>query len=203
MTYIEKKLKNNIYDHYYNNNNNKNINMSGTSEMINCQNIYGLFSNDKEDVDNEYPILHAISVNKETIENMLKTCVDPSYFEYANFEIRTIKMHLVTTLAIRFDSEFTKKKHRMFYGESNNIMIGKTLFSHKEIMSGKLYCCNLPTETGGYEQAVLNFVHNSESESIDYKEYIENIRKEKMFSGGLSENSIEFDTYYDEGLMNV
>jgi hypothetical protein len=176
---------------------------ASTSKMIDCQNIYGLFSNDKEDVDNECPILHAISINKETIKNILQTCVDPSYFEYANFEIKIVKMHLVSTLLIRFDSELTKKKHSIFYGESNNIFIGKSLTCNEDIMTGKLYCCNLRTITGGYEQAILNFVHNSKSDSVDYKEYIENIRKEKMFSGGLSENSIEFDTYYDEGLMNV
>lgn len=169
------------------------------SEYINCENIYGLFSYNKED--HSCPILHAISINEETIKNILDKYVNPEFFKYADFKIQKIKMFSVATLI--FTSPNDIFKNMQLLGESQNIMILKSSMAKKKVLDGKIYGFNMPTKSGGYEQVIMGFWHDSDKESLKFKEYINNIKKEKIFDDGLSENPIEFDVYYDDGLMNA
>jgi len=168
-------------------------------EYINCENIYGLFSYDKED--DSCPILHAISINEETIKNILDKYVNPEFFKYADFKLHKIKMFSVAKLIFTSPNELFKKIQ--LAGESKNIMIMKSTMAKKEALDGKIYGFNMPQKYGGYQQVIMGFWHGSDKDSSEFKEFINNIKKEKIFDDGLSENPIEFDVYYDDGIMNA
>jgi ribosomal 30S subunit maturation factor RimM len=50
---------------------------------------------------------------------------------------------------------------------------------------------------GHNDQIIINFSNLTNIEDMD------EIKKIKMFQNNISENPIEFDTYYEDGLMNA
>lgn len=70
-------------------------------------------------------------------------------------------------------------------------------------MSTKVYGMN--KNTNSYvDQVLLKVTHDADENSIEYKTYLDELRKSKIFEeDDFSLNSIEFDKFYDEGIINA
>jgi hypothetical protein len=148
--------------------------------------IYGLYSIDTE---NNESIIHAISTNKIILEKMIPT----EYPTYVKFEIKN-----VVCINLHKTEEKIEKTH--FTIELKN---GYLNYIDNSII-GKMYCFasnkynlthNILAEHN--DQIIINFSHLTNIEEID------EIKKIRIFQNNISENPIEFDTYYEDGLMNA
>ena len=166
-------------------------------EYIEFGKILGLFSIDK--TDDSCPILHAISLDNDILENMLKINVSKEDTEYAFFKIRPIKMFSV----IKLLDPSKMAKFIKLQGDKKDMFITTPICIKKFLFDKKTFGLNIQTKNKGYEQAIIVFLYGSDHAEEEFNNYIKEIHNESIFKDNISKNSIMFDTYYYNGLMNA
>ena len=118
---------------------------------------------------------------------------------YVKFEIKNvICVNLQKTEKKIENPQFTIGLKNGYLNYIDNSIIDKSLHD------GKTYCFasnryNLTHHilAGHNDQIIINFSHLTNIEEMD------EIKKIRIFQNNISENPIEFDTYYEDGLMNA
>jgi hypothetical protein len=134
--------------------------------------IYSLLSIDKNCSDDQY--IQAISYDKSCLQSMLDN-LDSNTLNLADFVIKE-NTPVYSLLKIKTNTE-----------HKSNIV----LYSVNKFNDNKLYGFNKIT-SNGVEQVLLDVTGFNNFE----------LKNKPFFKNDLSENSIVFDKYYDEGIMN-
>ena len=176
--------------------------------MDNCNTIYGLYSIHNIDSKTTDSIIHAISIDKIILEKMIPDSKD--YPSCVKFEIKPIVyINLYKSVEKIKESEFVIELHDGYLNYINNL---NNSLDKQIILNGKMYCFasnkyNLTHYilAGHEDQIIINFLNCITRESDDTEEIqeIQEIKKLKIFKNNISENSIKFNTYYEDGLMNA
>jgi uncharacterized membrane protein len=135
--------------------------------------IYSLVSIDKQCVDDQY--IQAISYDKLCLQSMIDN-LDSNLLSLADFIIKE-NTPVYSLLKIKTNTE-----------PKSNIC----LYSVNKFDDNKLYGFNKLT-SNGVQQVLLDVTPFNNYE----------LKKKSFFKNDLSENSIVFDKYYDEGIMNA
>jgi hypothetical protein len=153
----------------------------------------------------DYETVHAISFNKENLENILDTRVPKEYKEMAKYVIKPINVvSLIKLLKNEYTSEVTGKKFRLnAFGTNNDLLLMHTFKAKVNEFKNKMFAFNEKLKNGEYLQSIIIIAHDADYDSIIYKEHLEYVKKQKIFKNNISDNPIEFDVYYDEGIINA
>lgn len=148
--------------------------------------IYGLYAITNCD----YEKVHSISLNKEKLEEIMNTQITNEIKKKVKFEIKPIRIYLLVAL---LDNPFGLPI-------SYNLVLANSI--NVETFKNKIFAFNKCT-TYNCTQCLVAIAHNEDSTSDEYQEYLKFIKNKKIFYNNISENSINFDIYYDEGISNV
>jgi hypothetical protein len=111
----------------------------------------------------------------------------------------------LSTLNINNDEKYIINEVKLFVVSST--IKGKILFSRAigysdEFIKDKIFAMN-QCKSNYIDQVLLKIVHDSDETSDEYKNYVEELRNNKLFEENtFSNNLIKYDTYYVEGLLN-
>lgn len=148
----------------------------------------------------ETPYLEAVSYSVEKLQEIQESIKDKECFQDGRFEIREVPVYIA-------------------YMKNNKIKLSminsSQIHSFYDGVMPKIYCMNVPPElltsttcnktpeNGTIDQALLLllFTHRNDAE---YLAILEQVRNSEIFlDNDFSENPIEFDKYYDEGVINA
>jgi hypothetical protein len=134
--------------------------------------IYSLLSIEKNCTEDQY--IQAISYDKNVLQSMLDN-LDSNTLNLADFVIKE-NTPVYSLLKLRTNTEDKSKIY---------------LYPVKKFNTNKLYGFNKIT-SNGVEQVLLDITVFNNFE----------LKNKPFFKNDLSDNSIIFDKYYDEGIMN-
>lgn len=149
--------------------------------------IYGIYVYWQESVDTPY--LLAVSCSEETLKTMLKNLIEEYKHEYEIndyvFDIELVTLYVVTKC------------------ENGNLKLNKTIHYNEEFLKNNIYGMNY-LSANLTKQVLLKISHEAEESSLEYQLFLEDLRNHELFKeNDFSSNSIEFDKYYDESILNA
>lgn len=154
------------------------------SQLVNT--IYGLYTVP----DGDYATVHSISVNKEKLEEIAENQIPNEIKKIVKFEIKPIRVYSFVTL---LNNPFGLPK-------SYNLMLANSI--DLDTFKNKIFAFNKITSFD-CEQCLVAIAYNADSSSDEYQEHLKFVKNLKLFDNNISENPINFDVFYDEGIMNV
>lgn len=160
--------------------------MQATSELL------GLYLSNPE---NPYEkILHGISYDKNILKNMIKL-IDKEYLNKSKIEFLPVKFYSISRV---LESQNFPMK---LYGKNKDLMFIELTSYNKESVENKIFGFTR-VYNNKIEEAIISISHDSHYNSSEYKNHLVYIKNTSNFKS-LSENPIQFDTFYDEGIMNT
>ena len=146
--------------------------------------------------DPEYPteqILHAVSPNRHILENLIDN-IDSEYKRRSLSEIKPICVYGIIRIIAPVPQNEMLTKIKLYHGEKRDLLLMYTQVLSMADIHGKLFGFQL-----GTKQTIVNVMNDAPYDSDEYKNHLSEIRK----TFDLSDDYIEMDKYYDEGVMNV
>lgn len=142
--------------------------------------IYGLYLHSLESISTPY--LLVTSCSEEKLKNILENIIKDDTCTYT---IEVVDLYVVSKC------------------ENRNILFKKTFHYDEEFIKNKIYGMNL-CSSSSVDQVLLKIFHDSEENSEEYQLFVQELRNHELFKiNDFSLNSIEFDKYYDEGILNA
>jgi hypothetical protein len=158
--------------------------------------IYGLYVNDK--LDDECSYVHAFSYDNNVLQKFIDE--NSEYFDEQkdNINIKIEKVQSYNVL-ISVDGK------ELFMHDSSSLLIYSGEFDN--LSGNKIYGWNKETKnkdgTWRCDQVLIVIYSQFELGTEGHNSFLEKIKKNKIFKGGISLNNIEIDTYYEESIMNA
>lgn len=158
----------------------------------------------------ETPYLLAVSLDEEKLQNILQTIKKEPDGEYIIIEVKLyvltkIYNKLLLSRAISFTEEFIGNKvytmNKIEYAMNNlrDIASRTTGCAIRSLAKTEHLESN-----ESVNQVLIRIIHDSDENSEEYKTFIEEIRNDKLFEeNNFSLNSIKFDIYYEDGMLNA
>jgi hypothetical protein len=120
-----------------------------------------------------------VSLDEEKLQNILLTLKKEADGEYI---IKEVKLYILSKIY-------------------NKFLITRATSFTEEFIGKKVYAMN---KTDNQVLIKVFVLHDSDENSEEYKTFIEDIRNDKLFEeNNLSLNTIKFDTYYEDGMLNA
>lgn len=165
-------------------------------DLVKSDNIYALYAIPPDD----FSTVHAISLNREILQDILENQVLEEYKQMVQFEIKPIQVFLCGKL-INPDKNTTQ----IFggFGTNKDLILMPTTMLNPNTFTNKMFGFNTQIKNGDYIQSILLIAHDSAYDSDVYQEHINYIKEQTIFKNNLSREPIQFDTYYDESIMNI
>ena len=157
--------------------------------------IYALYAISDDDCAK----IHAISLNQESLQEILVSQVSTQFKEMVKFEIKPISVYLLVKL---LKPDETTKKMLNPFGTSHNLTLMLANSIKVDKFKNKIFAFNKIT-TKDCIQCLVLVAHDDDSFSDKYKEHLEYVKSQKMFKENMSELPIDLDVYYDEGILNA
>lgn len=141
------------------------------------------------------PYLVAVSLNEDVLQNILKKLNEEVEFEDGYYSIREVTLFIVTTIK-----------------DNDKILISRALSYSEDFIKDKIFAMNknnnvvslVGTPDTTLDQVLIKITHDSDECSDEYKDYVNKLRNNKLFEeDNFSENPIQFDKYYEEGVVNA
>ena len=149
--------------------------------------IYGLFSH----CEGEY-ILHKVSENEETLKQDVEK-MSSKYDSEIDWVVRPVKFSSIFKIIGEVPSYFPTS------GRNKDLLTLKLdNWSESIVKSKKNFA--LLTKNG---TIILNISKDGDADTDEYREHVKSIRSEPGFGERLSENCIEFDEFYEDGMLNA
>ena len=164
--------------------------------LIKSNDVYALYAIPEDD----YATVQAISLNKESLQNILETQVPEEYKQMVKFEIKPIQVFALTKF---IDPSDKVQKTFGCFGTNKDLSLMPITMVKFITFTNKMFAFNKELKNGDYTQSILLIAHDSAHDSDEYKEHLKYIREESIFKNEVSDKPINFDIYYDEGIMNV
>lgn len=165
------------------------------NNLISSNNVYAIYGIPEDDCET----IHAISLNKESLQDILETQVPEEFKQMIKFEIKPIEVFMLTKF---IDPDEKAQKIFNCFGTNKNLSLMPINGFTPGTFNNKMFGFNKELKKGYYIQSILLITHNSAHDSDIYKEHLKNIREESIFKNNISDKPINFDIYYDEGIMN-
>lgn len=138
------------------------------------------------------PYLLCISCSEINLKNMLKNIIEEYKKKYEIndyiFKIEPVKLYVVSKI---------KNEN-----ENEKILLKKVIFYKEEFIKNKIYGMN-KNNLNSVDQVLLKVIYESDENSVEYQLFLEELRNNELFKNNISSNSIEYDKYYDEGILNA
>jgi hypothetical protein len=165
-------------------------------KLIKSSDVYALYAIPEDD----YSTILAISLNKESLQDILENQVTEEDKKILKFEIKSFPIFLITKLI-----NPNEKVQKMFgcFGTNKDLSMMPITSVKFITFTNKMFGFNKKLSNGDYIESVLLIAHDSAHDSDEYKEHLKYIREDAIFKNNVSENPINFDIYYDEGMMNA
>lgn len=160
--------------------------------------IYALYAIPQDD----YATVHAISLNQESLQEILDTKVSNKYKEMVKFEIKPIDFYLLFKFKEIIGKQETTHALLRPFGNEKNLSLMKQSAIKLDAFNNKIFAFNKIT-TNDITQCLVVVAHDSDSSSDEYKEHLKYIKSKKIFENEISDNPIAVNTYYDEGILNA
>ena len=129
------------------------------------------------------PYLLAASCSKEKLENILKNSIKHDC--NCTYTIEQVDLYVVSKC------------------KDGNILFHKLAYYDEEFVKNKMYGMNICSSTS-VKQVLLKILHDNEEYSEEYQLFVEELRKHKLFiDDNFSTGTIQFDEYYEEGVLNA
>jgi hypothetical protein len=163
--------------------------------LINAAEIFALYAEPEGDCGT----IHAISLNKDTLNDILNNQVPEEYKQMVKFVIKPIQVYLL----IKFIE--IEKANKIFkcFGTNKDLTLMPSSQVNINTFKNKMFGFNKKINNGDYIQSILIISNDNNYESEEYKKHLEYVKEQDMFKNEISENQIMFDTYYDESIMNA
>jgi hypothetical protein len=166
------------------------------SELI--KTIYALYAIPEDD----YATVHAISLNQESLQEILDTKVSNKYKEMVKFEIKPIDFYLLIKFKEIIGNQNLAQLVFRPFGNEKNLSLMKQSAINLDSFKNKIFAFNKIT-TNDITQCLVVVAHDSDGSSDEYKEHLKYIKSQKIFENEISENPIAVNIYYDEGILNA
>jgi hypothetical protein len=152
--------------------------------------------------DDDFATVQAVSTNKEILQEIFDSQVPEEDTEIVNFEIAPIDIYLLAKIKeIKGNQEKANAFFKMF-GTEKNLSLMKVQTINLETFKNKIFAFNKIT-TNDVKQCLVAVAHDADSDSNEYKEHLEFVKTQKLFKNDISFKAIDFDVYYDEGIINA
>jgi hypothetical protein len=150
--------------------------------------------------DSDCETVHAISFNRQSLQDILENKVPEEYKEIVTFKIKPIQVFLLTRL-IKPNDEM----QNIFncFGTNKDLSIMPTTMINLKTFTNKIFGFNKLVTNDNYLQSLLLIPHDSKYDSDEYKEHLKYIREQHIFKNNISENPLNLDVFYDESILNV
>lgn len=152
--------------------------------------------------DDDYATVHAISLNQENLQEILDWEVPSEFKEVVKFEIKPIDIYLLIKFKETIDNQNLVSALFSPFGNEKNLSLMKQRSIRLDAFKNKIFAFNKIT-TNDITQCIVAVAHDSDGSSDEYKKHLEYIKTQKIFNNSISNNSIEFDIFYDEGILNA
>lgn len=160
--------------------------------------IYALYAIPEDD----YASVHAISLNKENLEEIIETKIPNEIKEIIKFEIQPIDFYLLVKLKENIGNQNTVSSILKPFGNEKNLCLMKQHSIRPDAYKNKIFAFNKIT-TNGITQCLVAVAHDSDAYSDEYREHLEYIKSQKIFQNEISDNPININVYYNEGILNT
>ena len=164
--------------------------------------IYGIYLHWEKS--SSTPYLLGVSCSKEILETMLISIIEEYKKKYEIndyiFKIESVKLYIASKekdqdikilLIEKFIRSFT-----------NSVNTNIKILLREDFIKDKIYGMNKES-LHSVEQVLLKVLHDSDENSIEYQSFLEELKNHILLKNNISSNSIEFDKYYDEGILNA
>lgn len=149
--------------------------------------MYGLYVYWQESINTPYLI--AVSESFETLRTMMPTIQEEYNQKYKIIDDYILDIEIVPVFVV------TQK-------DNGPILLRKTRL-YEEYSPNKLYGMNYAIKDT-INQVLLKISHEAEESSVEYQSFLTFLRNHPLFvKNDFSLNSIQFDHYYDEGILNA
>lgn len=146
--------------------------------------MYGIYLYCQESITTPY--LVAVSESFETLQTMLPTIQE----KYTTIDDCILDIEIVPVFVV------TQK-------DNGPILLRKTRL-YEEYSPNKMYGMNYTSQDTIHRQVLLKVSHEAEESSVEYQSYLTFLRNHPLFvKNDFSWNSIQYDHYYDEGILNA
>jgi len=160
--------------------------------------IYALYAIPEDD----YATVHAISLNQESLQEILYDLVPNEFKEMVKFEIKPIDFYLLINFKEIVESKNLASAFLTPFGNEKKLSLMKQSGIRLEAYKNKIFAFNKIT-TNDIKECIVAVAHNADSCSDEYKEHLKYIKSQKIFKNEISNNPIHLNVFYDEGIINA
>lgn len=162
----------------------------------------------------ETPYLEAVSYSVQTLQEIQESIKDKECFQDGRFEIREVPVYIARMKNKKIKlSMINSSQIYSIYGDTPNYLYCMNMTP--ELRSSIIYpntcdsiissstSCNKINDDGIIDQVLLMLMFTYHTKE-EYADLIKTARNSEVFlENDFSENPIEFDKYYDEGVINA
>jgi hypothetical protein len=168
-----------------------------SNNLIETNLIYGLYAIPEGDL----PTIHAISLSKEVLQDILIDQVPDEFKQIVKWDIHPIQTFIVCRL-LNLTSHNNDSTIEFVEKIGTNLMLMPLNKVKLDSFENKIFGFNKVLKNSNFYQTI-NYSYGVSIWSEEYTKHLEYINSEDTFNNNVSENPIQFDQYYDEGIMNA
>ena len=162
--------------------------------------IYGLYFYHNESF--ETPYLEMVSLDKTILEEKCLSVKDNKCYQDGILMIEPVHIFLLNKVK---NKDMFPKKYNILFGKESNLLLTLMIQNKDMLDYPNVYVMNYFFIRDGIEHIaqVLLKIEYDTSSTQTMEEFIKELREEFYFqNNNFSKNSIKFDTYYNESMIN-